>query len=97
MQKEPSDALGEHFHQIAKAALALQPVLEKPSIVTIQVLHLMSIYNAMSGNDLKNETSMEMTWSLVTLAAHLSQTVCANLAFIYSTLADVFRLLDRTS
>jgi hypothetical protein len=75
VQEEPSDALGEHYHQIAKAALGLQPVLEKPSIVTIQVLHLMSIYNAMSGNDLKSETSMEMTWSLVTLAAHLSQTV----------------------
>ena len=73
VQKDPSDALGEHFHQIAKAAVGMQPVLEKPSIVTIQVLHLMSIYNAMSGNDL-TETSMEMTWSLVTLASHLSQT-----------------------
>ncbi|GLB45253.1 putative fungal specific transcription factor [Lyophyllum shimeji] len=70
-------ALGEHYHQISRAALALQPVLEKPSIVTIQTLHLMSIYNAMSGSDLRSgsETSMEMTWSLVTLAAHLSQTI----------------------
>lgn len=74
--RESSDAYGEHFHQISRAALALQPVLEKPSIVTIQALHLLSIYNAMSGSDLKSETSMEMTWSLVTLASHLSQTVC---------------------
>lgn len=65
----------EHYYQLARAALALQPVLEKPSIVTIQSLHLMSIYNAMSGSDLRNETSMEMTWSLITLASHLSQTV----------------------
>ncbi|PPQ72964.1 hypothetical protein CVT24_000166 [Panaeolus cyanescens] len=73
--REPSNAYGEHFHQISRAALALQPVLEKPSIVTIQTLHLLSIFNAMSGSDLKSETSMEMTWSLVTLAAHLSQTI----------------------
>ncbi|KAF8073307.1 fungal-specific transcription factor domain-containing protein [Lyophyllum atratum] len=70
-----ANALGEHYHQISRAALALQPVLEKPSIVTIQTLHLMSIYNAMSGSDLRSETSMEMTWSLITLAAHLSQTI----------------------
>ncbi|RDB19140.1 putative transcriptional regulatory protein C1F7.11c [Hypsizygus marmoreus] len=67
--------LAEHYHQVARAAVALQPVLEKPSIVTIQTLHLMSIYNAMSGSDLRSETSMEMTWSLITLAAHLSQTI----------------------
>ncbi|KAF8159144.1 fungal-specific transcription factor domain-containing protein [Crassisporium funariophilum] len=73
--QEPSNALGEHFHQISRAAISLQPVLEKPSIVTIQTLHLMSIYNAMSGSDLKSETSMEMTWSLITLASHLSQTI----------------------
>ncbi|KDR81325.1 hypothetical protein GALMADRAFT_116293 [Galerina marginata CBS 339.88] len=73
--QEPSNSLGEHFHQISRAAISLQPVLEKPSIVTIQALHLMSIYNAMSGSDLKSETSMEMTWSLITLAAHLSQTI----------------------
>ncbi|KAG5635134.1 hypothetical protein H0H81_012333 [Sphagnurus paluster] len=70
-----NNALGENYLQIARAALALQPVLEKPSLVTIQTLHLMSIYNAMSGRDLGSETSMEMTWSLITLAAHLSQTV----------------------
>ncbi|KAF8656078.1 hypothetical protein AX16_002778 [Volvariella volvacea WC 439] len=75
VQAEPSNAQAEHFYQISRAALALQPVLEKPSIVTIQNLHLLSIYNAMSGSDLKNETSMEMTWSLITLAAHLSQTI----------------------
>ncbi|KAF8878384.1 fungal-specific transcription factor domain-containing protein [Gymnopilus junonius] len=71
---ESSTALGEHYHQVARAAISLQPILEKPSIVTIQSLHLMSIYNAMSGSDLKSETSMEMTWSLITLASHLSQT-----------------------
>ncbi|KAG6848803.1 hypothetical protein H0H93_013878, partial [Arthromyces matolae] len=69
------NALGEHYYQISRTALALQPVLEKPSLVTIQTLHLMSIFNAMSGSNLQNETSMEVTWSLITLAAHLSMTI----------------------
>ncbi|KAJ7444602.1 fungal-specific transcription factor domain-containing protein [Mycena galericulata] len=68
-------AEAEHLHQIARAALALQPVLEKPSFVTIQALHLLSIYTSMSGGHGESETSMEMTWSLITLAAHLSQTI----------------------
>jgi hypothetical protein len=79
VQTEPSNALAEHFHQLSKAATALQPVLEKPSIVTVQVLLLLSTYNAMSGVDLKSQTNTETTWSLVTLAAHLSQTVSPKL------------------
>jgi hypothetical protein len=67
---------GEHFNQLALAALCLQPVLEKPSLVTIQTLHIVSIYHAMLGNDVSGgESSMEFTWSLVNLAAHLAQTV----------------------
>jgi hypothetical protein len=77
VQEEPSDALVEHYRQIAKVTLGLQLVLEKPSIVTIQVLHLTSFYDVMSGNDLKSETSTELTWSLVTLAVRLSQVAWA--------------------
>ncbi|KAJ7097562.1 fungal-specific transcription factor domain-containing protein [Mycena epipterygia] len=75
---EAQAAEAEHLHQIARAALALQPVLEKPSLVTIQALHVLSIYNALAGTPGGREdaeTSMEMTWSLITLAAHLSQTI----------------------
>ncbi|KAJ7722887.1 fungal-specific transcription factor domain-containing protein [Mycena maculata] len=73
-------AEAEHLHQIARAALALQPILEKPSLVTIQTLFLLSVYTGMSGGGAAQgqddgETSMEMTWSLITLAAHLSQTI----------------------
>ncbi|KIM39410.1 hypothetical protein M413DRAFT_446927 [Hebeloma cylindrosporum] len=73
--KDAAQVLGGHFYQISRAAIALQPVLEKPSIVTIQTLYLMSIYNGMSGDDMKSDTNMEMTWSLVTLASNLSQTI----------------------
>lgn len=76
LQQEPSSPEAEHYHQLARAAICLQPVLEKPSLITIQAIHLLSIYNAMSGNELSaKETSMETTWSLLSLAAHLSQTV----------------------
>jgi hypothetical protein len=71
-----AESEGEHYNQLALAALCLQPVLEKPSLVTIQTLHVASIYNAMLGNDVSGgESSMESTWSLVALAAHLAQTV----------------------
>ncbi|KAK0209958.1 fungal-specific transcription factor domain-containing protein [Desarmillaria ectypa] len=63
------------FHQVSKAAICLQSVLEKPSIVTVQCLHLMSIYNAMNGGDAANGTTMETTWSLTHLAVHLAHTV----------------------
>lgn len=78
LRQDPSNAEAEHYHQIARAAVCLQPVLEKPSLVTIQTLKLLSVYNAMSTNELgSQETSMETSWSLTTLATHLSQTVSA--------------------
>ncbi|KAI0046045.1 hypothetical protein FA95DRAFT_1520813 [Auriscalpium vulgare] len=71
-----SEAEGEHYNQLALAALCLRPVLERPSMVTIQALHLSSIYNAMCGSEVSGgESSMETTWSLIALAAHLAQTV----------------------
>ncbi|KAI0027762.1 hypothetical protein K488DRAFT_60517, partial [Vararia minispora EC-137] len=71
-----AEADGEHYNQLAMAALVLQPVLEHPSLITIQALHVASIYNAMSGSEVSaGESSMETTWSLVALAAHLAHTV----------------------
>jgi hypothetical protein len=73
-----AEAEGEHYNQLAMAALVLQPVLERPSLVTIQALHVASIYNAMSGSEVSGgESTMETTWSLIALAAHLAHTVRA--------------------
>ncbi|KAF9224214.1 hypothetical protein BS17DRAFT_780653 [Gyrodon lividus] len=73
---QDSNPEAEHYHQIARAAICLQPVLEKPSLVTIQALYILAMYNGMSGNEFSaEETSMETTWSLIVLAAHLSQTI----------------------
>jgi len=86
VKKEPSNDLGEHFYQLSRAAISLQPVLEKPSIVTIQTLLLMSIYHGMSGSDLKSETSMETAWSLLMLASQLSKTVRLSFPKFFSAL-----------
>ena len=79
LTQHPANAEAEHYHQIARAAICLQPVLEMPSLVTIQAIHMLSTYNALSGNELstkETETNMVTTWSMIVLAAHLSQTVC---------------------
>lgn len=77
-----AEAEGEHYNQLAMAALCLQPIMERPSMVTIQALHVSSIYNAMCGNEVSGgESTMETTWSLVALAAHLSQTVSTFMRF----------------
>ncbi|KAG1816513.1 uncharacterized protein BJ212DRAFT_1271447 [Suillus subaureus] len=76
LTQDASNPEAEHYHQLARASICLQPVMEKPTLVTVQALHLLSAYNAMSGNELAaKDTSMETTWSLVILAAHLSQSV----------------------
>ncbi|KAI5992291.1 hypothetical protein F5J12DRAFT_786194 [Pisolithus orientalis] len=74
--QKPGNAEAEHYHQVARVAICLQSVMEKPSLETIQALYLLSAYNVMSGNELAGkETSMETSWSLVTLAAHLAHTL----------------------
>lgn len=76
LSQEASNNEAEHYHQLARASICLQPVMEKPSLITVQALHLLAAYNAMSGNEhAAKDTSMETTWSLISLAAHLSQTI----------------------
>lgn len=85
LSQEPYNAEGEHYHILAKAALCLQPVLEKPSLVAIQALYLLSVYTAMCGDSTRDRgTTIETSWSLVTLAAQLAQTVSAHPPSRYS-------------
>lgn len=81
LNAEPFSAEADHYYQLARAALTLQSVFEQPNLFTIQVLHLMSIYNGMrqpSANakeDNNETTSMEMSWSLIRLCHQLAQTI----------------------
>lgn len=98
LNQEPFNAEAEHYYNLAKAAICLQSVLDKPELATIQALHLMSIFNAMSQPDTnaegsESETSMEMSWSLIRLCHQLAQTVsityCPGVCFVaHGTLAD---------
>ncbi|KAI6165523.1 hypothetical protein EDD17DRAFT_1447257, partial [Pisolithus thermaeus] len=74
--QEPGNVEAECYHKVACIAIRLRSVMEKPSLETIQALHLLSIYNTVSGDELVGkETSMETSWSLVAMAAYLANTV----------------------
>lgn len=82
LRHEPYSAEADHYYQLAKAAIVLQNIFEQPSIVTIQALHLMSIYNGMRETEEDyGEISMETSWSLIR--------VCLQLALTVSLLSDL--------
>lgn len=93
LSQEPYNAEGEHYHILGKASLCLQPVLEKPSLVAIQALNLLSVYTAMCGSD--RESAMETTWSLMTLSAQLAQSV--SLRALSASQRRSHRYTDRSS
>ncbi|KAF8892927.1 hypothetical protein BD779DRAFT_1609955 [Infundibulicybe gibba] len=64
----PYSLEAQHYYQLSRAALALQPVLGEQSMVTIKVLHLMSIYNGMSGK----ETNLEQSYNLLDFAGQVA-------------------------
>ncbi len=88
LKQNPYNSEADHYCQLAQAAMCLRPVLSNPTLVTIQALHLHSIYVAMVGNEQGGQDhNMELSWALVTLAGQLSHTVCMRLN-CYSLVAD---------
>ncbi|KAI1790217.1 fungal-specific transcription factor domain-containing protein [Ganoderma leucocontextum] len=76
LKQQPCNSEGEHYCQLAQAVMCLQPILANPTLVTIQALHLQSIYVAMVGNEPGGQDNqMELSWALVTLAGQLSHTI----------------------
>jgi hypothetical protein len=68
----PDNPEAEHYYQLTKAALGLEPVLERPpSVATVQALSLMGIYEGLCSG----ENSIESTWALMGLATKLAQSV----------------------
>uniref|UniRef100_A0A0W0FW73 Zn(2)-C6 fungal-type domain-containing protein n=1 Tax=Moniliophthora roreri TaxID=221103 RepID=A0A0W0FW73_MONRR len=65
---EPYNLEAQHYYRLARAAMALQSVLTQPSIVTVKALHLMSIYNGMSGK----ESNLEQSYALLNLAGQVA-------------------------
>ncbi|KIM79207.1 hypothetical protein PILCRDRAFT_74553 [Piloderma croceum F 1598] len=58
----------EYYYRLARSVVSLQSVLTRPSIATIKCLHLMSIYNGMSGN----ASNLEDSYRLLNLAGHVA-------------------------
>ncbi|KAF9557805.1 hypothetical protein CPC08DRAFT_668314 [Agrocybe pediades] len=64
----PYNLEAQHYYRLSRATLALQPVLGAQSVVTIKVLHLMSVYNGMSGK----ESNLEQSYILLDLAGQVA-------------------------
>ncbi|KZT64967.1 hypothetical protein DAEQUDRAFT_565105 [Daedalea quercina L-15889] len=68
----PHNPEAERYFQLTRAALNLDPVLERPpSVVTVQTLSLMGIYQGL----VADENSIESTWALMGLSSKLAQSV----------------------
>ncbi|KAH7910916.1 hypothetical protein BJ138DRAFT_49320 [Hygrophoropsis aurantiaca] len=62
------NAEAQHYHRLARAALCLQSVFIHRSVTTIKVLHLMSVYNGMSGM----ESNLENSYSFLNFAGQVA-------------------------
>jgi hypothetical protein len=64
----PYHAEAQHYYRLARSAIGLQSVLTNRSLVTVKCLHLMSIYNGMSGK----ESNLEHSYSLLNFAGQIA-------------------------
>jgi hypothetical protein len=68
----PDNPDAERYFQLSRAALSIEPVLERPpGVATVQALSLMAIYQGMCSG----ENSIESTWALMGMATKLAQSV----------------------
>ncbi|KAL0946088.1 hypothetical protein HGRIS_012356 [Hohenbuehelia grisea] len=68
LKLSPYNLEAQYYYHLGRAALTLQPVLAEQSIATIKALHLMSIYNGLSGK----ETNMEQSYTLLNFAGRVA-------------------------
>ncbi|KAL7284825.1 hypothetical protein ACG7TL_002135 [Trametes sanguinea] len=68
----PNNGEASMYYQLTRAALSLEPVLDRPpSVTTVQALSLMGIYQGL----VADEHSIETTWALMGLASKLAQSI----------------------
>lgn len=88
----PYNAEAQHYYKLAQAALCLQPLLIEESFVSVkvndaspelftctnslQVIHLMSIYNGLSGKEEDLETSATLLGLAMQVALRVRSPVC---------------------
>ncbi|KAJ3549432.1 hypothetical protein NMY22_g887 [Coprinellus aureogranulatus] len=64
----PCNVEAQHYHYLARASLALQPIIGQQSISTAKALHLMSIYNSMCGK----ESNLDQSYRLLDLTSQVA-------------------------
>ncbi|KAI0672081.1 fungal-specific transcription factor domain-containing protein [Trametes maxima] len=68
----PHNEEAARYYQLTRAALSLEPVLDRPpSVTTVQTISLMGIYQGM----VADEHSIETTWALMGLSSKLAQSI----------------------
>ncbi|KAK0205424.1 fungal-specific transcription factor domain-containing protein [Desarmillaria ectypa] len=68
----PDNPVCEQYYDLTKAALSIEPLLERPpSVATVQTLSLMAIYEGLKSG----ENSIESTWTLMGMSTKLAQSV----------------------
>ncbi len=68
----------QRYYVLSRSSLALYPLMEGASLSTIKTLHLISIYNGMSGK----ESNLANTYTVLNLAGRLAQRVSHHLVII---------------
>ncbi|KAF7974586.1 hypothetical protein HWV62_11856 [Athelia sp. TMB] len=66
--ERPYTEEARHYYRLARAALGLESILDKRSVTTVKALHLMSVYNGMSGE----EGNLEHCYSLLNMAGEVA-------------------------
>ena len=64
LDRRPYHEEAQHYYRLSLSALNLQSVRIHPSIITVKCLHLLSIYNGLSGK----ESGLEYSFRLLDLA-----------------------------
>lgn len=86
-QLPPYNLEAQHYYQLVQAAVSIQKLLVEESLTTVKVLHLMSIYNGMSGR----ESNIELCYNLLNLAAQSAIRVCTTHLSFSSRLLILYR------
>ncbi|KAJ6545412.1 hypothetical protein B0H19DRAFT_1167621 [Mycena capillaripes] len=67
----PYNSDADHYFDLACAAIAIKPVFETPTVVTVQILTLLASYYAHGGR----RFTMDGAWSTISLASSIAQRV----------------------
>ncbi|KAI0795508.1 hypothetical protein C8Q75DRAFT_454329 [Abortiporus biennis] len=71
LNQEPYNVEAQKYYALARAATCLDSILESGSLATVKLLHLLSIYNGMSGK----ESALSNTYALLNIAGVLAQRI----------------------